>query len=134
MGDPASLQNYPTFNLQHFDFASSLQPSTFLIPFLITFLTIGSLFFLVPNGLSAAFASIPAFITSWAKISDVTAGRLVLSLFAYQPLAFLLAFIAIIRGWMRNIQRIIFLSMWLLVALLLAVFLPRARWVTLPGC
>jgi hypothetical protein len=105
---------------------SRLTPSA-LTAFLITFLTIGSLFFLAPNGLSAAFASIPAFITSWTKASDVTAGRLVLSFFAYQPLAFLLAFIAIIRGWMRNIQRIIFLSVWLLVALLLAVFLPSRQ-------
>lgn len=119
----AILQAFKITQLSIFN----LQPSTFLIPFLITFLTIGSLFFLVPNGLSAAFASIPAFITAWTKTSDVTAGRLVLSLFAYQPLAFLLAFIAIIRGWMRNIQRIIFLSMWLLVALLLAVFLPSRQ-------
>jgi hypothetical protein len=127
----AILQAFKITQLSTFNISTSLnaslQPSTFLIPFLITFLTIGSLFFLAPNGLSAAFASIPAFITSWAKISDVTAGRLVLSLFAYQPLAFLLAFIAIIRGWMRNIQRIIFLSMWLLVALLLAVFLPSRQ-------
>jgi hypothetical protein len=119
----AILQAFKITQLSIFN----LQPSTFLIPFFITFLTIGSLFFLVPNGLSAAFASIPAFITAWTKTSDVTAGRLVLSLFAYQPLAFLLAFIAIIRGWMRNIQRIIFLSMWLLVALLLAVFLPSRQ-------
>lgn len=119
----AILQAFKITQLSTFN----LQPSTFLIPFLITFLTAGSLFLLVPNGLSAAFASIPAFITSWTKTSDVTAGRLVLSLFAYQPLAFLLAFIAIVRGWMRNIQRIIFLSMWLLVALLLAVFLPSRQ-------
>jgi len=119
----AILQAFKITQLSTFNF----QPSTFLIPFLITFLTVGSLFLLVPNGLSAAFASIPAFITFWTKTSDVTAGRLVLSLFAYQPLAFLLAFIAIIRGWMRNIQRIIFLSVWLLVALLLAVFLPARQ-------
>lgn len=119
----AILQAFKITQLSTFNF----QPSTFLIPFLITFLTVGSLFLLIPNGLSAAFASIPAFITSWTKTSDVTAGRLVLSLFAYQPLAFLLAFIAIIRGWMRNIQRIIFLSVWLLVALLLAVFLPARQ-------
>jgi hypothetical protein len=115
------------FRLPSSAFSAFRLPPSALTAFLITFLTIGSLFFLVPNGLSAAFASIPAFITSWTKTSDVTAGRLVLSLFAYQPLAFLLAFIAIIRGWMRNIQRIIFLSVWLLVTLLLAVFLPSRQ-------
>lgn len=95
-----------------------------LIPFLITFLTIGTLFFLVPNGLSAAFASIPAFFDTWTAVSNDTAGKLFLSMLIYQPLAFLLAVIAIIRGWMGNIQRIILLSMGFLVSLLLAVFLP----------
>ncbi|MDP1545231.1 MAG: hypothetical protein Q8L87_04350 [Anaerolineales bacterium] len=112
--------------------------TTFNLPtFFITFLTIGTLFFIAPNGLSAAFASIPAFITTWAKTSDVTAGRLFLSILVYQPLAFLLALIAIIRGWIRNIQRIIFLSVWLLVSLLLAIFLPSRQmgdlaWVLIP--
>jgi hypothetical protein len=105
---------------------SRLSPSV-LIPFFLTFIVAGSLFLLVPNGLSAAFASIPAFIASWTKTSDVTAGRLFLSILAYQPLAFLLALIAVVRGWMRSIQRIIFLSLWLLVSLLLAVFLPSRQ-------
>lgn len=112
--------------LQAFRFPSSvfrLLPSA-LTAFLITFIIAGTLFFLAPNGLSAAFASIPAFITAWTRTSDVSAGRLFLSLLIYQPLAILLAVITIVRGWLGNVQRIILLSLWFLVSLVLAVFLP----------
>ena len=112
---------------------------TFLIPFLLTFITAGTLFFIVPNGLSAALASIPAFIKAWLTASDVSAGRLFLSLLVYQPLAFLLALIAIIRGWANGNFRIIPLSIWLLVSFLLAIFLPSRQigdlaWALIPLC
>ncbi|MDP2777773.1 MAG: hypothetical protein Q8O48_09010 [Anaerolineales bacterium] len=110
-----------------------------LLPFLVTFITAGTLFFIVPNGLSAALASIPAFIKAWLTPSDVSAGRLFLSLLVYQPLAFLLASIALIRGWVNRSFRIIPLSIWLLVSLLLAVFLPSRQisdlaWTLIPLC
>ena len=112
---------------------------TFLIPFLLTFITAGTLFFIVPSGLSAALASIPAFIKAWLTASDVSAGRLFLSLLVYQPLAFLLALIAIIRGWANGNFRIIPLSIWLLVSFLLAIFLPSRQigdlaWALIPLC
>lgn len=111
----------------------------FLIPFLLTFITAGTLFFIVPSGLSAALASIPAFIKTWLTASDVSAGRLFLSLLVYQPLAFLLALIAIIRGWANGNFRIIPLSIWLLVSFLLAIFLPSRQigdlaWALIPLC
>jgi len=112
------------------DSAEELQPSnfklqpSFFIPFIITFLVTGTLFFIAPKGLSAALASIPAYITSWLTPSNVPATRVFFSMFVYQPLAFLLAIIAIIRGWVNGGRRIIFLSIWFLVSLLLVIFLP----------
>ena len=55
------------------------------------------------------------------------------------PLAFLLALIAIIRGWRNGSRRIIPLSIWFLVSLLLAVFLPSRQisdlaWALIPLC
>jgi len=100
---------------------------TFLIPFISTFIIAGTLFFIVPNGLSAALASIPAFISRWASASGFPTGRLLFSLIIYQPLGVLLALIAIIRGWRTGSRRIISLSVWFLVALLLAVFLPSRQ-------
>jgi hypothetical protein len=115
---------------------STFQPAK-LLPFLLTFILAGSLFFIVPNGLSAALGSIPAFFNRWLVISDVPAGRLFLSLIIYQPFLVLLALIALVRGWMNGSQRIIPISIWLLVSLLLAVFLPSRQiadlsWVILP--
>lgn len=112
---------------------------TFLIPFLLTFITAGTLFFIVPSGLSAALASIPAFIKTWLTSSDVPTGRLFLSLLVYQPLAVLLALIAIVRGWANGSFRIIPLSIWLLVSFLLAIFLPSRQiddlaWALIPLC
>ena len=109
----------------------------FLLPFIITFITAGTLFFIVPNGLSAALASIPAFISRWTSASGFPEGRLFFSLIVYQPLGVLLALYAIIRGWMNGSSRIISLSVWFLVALLLAVFIPSRQisdlaWVLIP--
>ncbi len=120
------------------------QPSNFdyrlsTISLVVTFITAGTLFFITPNGLSAALASIPTFINSWLIPSDVSGGRVFLSLLVYQPLAFLLALFAIIRGWVKGSSRIIPLSLWFLVALLLAIFLPSRQvadlaWALIPLC
>jgi hypothetical protein len=98
-----------------------------MISFIATLLTAGTLFFIAPNGLSAALASIPAYIKAWLTDSDVSTGMLFLSLLVYQPLGFLLAIIAIIRGWWAGSSRIIPLSIWFFVALLLAIFIPSRQ-------
>jgi hypothetical protein len=110
----------------------SIQPSTFnfqlsTIPFIATFFVVGTLFFIAPNGISAALASIPAYIKTWLTDSNVPESRLFFSLLIYQPLGFLLAFIAIVRGWRTGSSRIIPLSIWFLVALLLAIFVPSRQ-------
>jgi len=97
------------------------------ISFIATLLTAGTLFFIAPNGLSAALASIPAYIKAWLTDSDVSTGMLFFSLLVYQPLGFLLAIIAIIRGWWAGSSRIIPLSIWFFVALLLAIFIPSRQ-------
>ncbi|MDD2923170.1 MAG: hypothetical protein PHQ36_12865, partial [Anaerolineales bacterium] len=105
--------------------------------FLSTFVIAGTLFFLAPNGLSAALASIPEFISRWRAASDLPPTRLLFSFLIYQPLGILLALIAVARGWRFGGRRIIPLSVWLLVALALAVFLPSRQmsdlvWVLIP--
>ena len=129
----------PTADSQPSALSSSIFNSSILFPFLVTFITFGTLFFIVPNGLSAALASIPAYFNAWLTSSDVSAGRLFLTLLVYQPLALLLAIIAIVRGWTNGSARIIPLSIWLFVSLLLVVFLPFRQisdlvWVLIPLC
>ncbi len=98
-----------------------------LISFIATFLIVGSLFFMVPNGLGAAFTSLPEYIRGWGNSSSTSPSLLLSSLLIYQPLAVFLAVFAIIRGWLRGSRRIIPLSIWLLVTLLLAVFYPSRQ-------
>jgi hypothetical protein len=125
--------NSPTNFLSSFFFPSSsfsLHPSSLRQPpgqaFLLTFLLAGTLFFTVPGGLGAAFSSIPAFIDEWRTTSEITRGMVSLSLLIYQPFAFLLSVIALVRGWTNNLRRMMVLSVWILVSLLLVVF-PPAR-------
>jgi hypothetical protein len=98
-----------------------------LITFTLTFLTIGSLFFLIPNGLSAAFASIPEFVKLWLNKSETSIGLILISLVVYQPLTLILAIFAVVRGSLSNIKKVIFLSLCLLVSLLLVIFLPAKQ-------
>jgi hypothetical protein len=108
-----------------------LHPSSFILPFTATFLIAGSLFFIVPNGLSAALASIPAFFESWLAVAFVPVGRLFFSLLVYQPLGILLGIFAIVRGWQNGSSRIIPLGIWFFVALLLAIFNPSRQFADL---
>ncbi|NOH01194.1 MAG: hypothetical protein HND47_04070 [Chloroflexi bacterium] len=114
----------------------NFRPSTFLL-FIIAFITAGSLFLTVPDGIGAAFASVPAFIGKWLQPSNISQGMVSLSLLVYQPLPLLLGISAIVRGWTKGIRRIILLSLWLFVSFLLVIFLPFRQmgdlaWTLLP--
>lgn len=109
----------------------------YLIPFFLTFISAGTLFLTVPSGFNAAFASIPEFIKSWINPPQTTNIILFVSLLIYQPLAFLLAIFSIIRGLGNNNKKIISLSIWLLVAFLLTIFMRGHQitdlaWVLIP--
>ena len=116
---------------------SSLFAPSNLLTLAFTFLLAGTLFFIVPGGLGAAFSSIPTFVNTWFDFSETTPSMVLISLLVYQPFAVLLALIALIRGWVKGLRRIMFLSIWLLVALLLVIFLPARQiadlaWVLIP--
>jgi hypothetical protein len=84
----------------------------------------GTLFFLSPNGLSAWLSSLPEYLSGWIRPSGMSTGMMLLSLIVYQPLAVILGLAAIVRGWMNGSRRVMRLSVWMLVALLLALFYP----------
>ncbi len=83
-----------------------------------------SLFFLSPNGLSAWLNALPEYLSGWSRPTGVGALRLFLALLIYQPFAVVFAALAIGRGWRRGGGRILRLTLWLFVALALAVFYP----------
>lgn len=115
----------PTSNLQFL--IPNSQFTNYLIPFILTFIAAGTLFLTVPNGLSAAFASLPEFFKSFTGASETTWGMILISIVIYQPLALILAIFAIVRGILNNIQRVAFLTVWMLVAVLLVIFLPARQ-------
>ena len=97
----------------------------------------GTLFFLAPNGLSAWLSALPDYISGWFRSSGISSGMMLFSLLAYEPLAVILAVVAIVRGWLQDGRRIMMLSLWMLVALLLALFYPAHQvsdlaWMLIP--
>ncbi len=92
-----------------------------------TIILAGTLFFVSPNGLSAWLSAIPEYFQGWVQPSGVTAGLLLFSLVAYQPLGLVLAIIISVRGWIQGSRRVMSLSLWMLVALLLALFYPARQ-------
>ena len=95
--------------------------------FLLTLLAASTLLLLAPQGLGAWLASLPEYITGWAAPVAVPSSRLLLALGVYQLLGILFAAIAILRGWRNAGRRVIRLSLWMLVALLLASFYPARQ-------
>lgn len=92
-----------------------------------TILLGGTLFMLSPNGLSAWLSALPDYLGGWARPSGVSIGRLVFALIAYQPFALALGLAAVVRGWWGREIINIRLSLWLLTALLAALFYPARQ-------
>ena len=106
-----------------------------LLAILITLLFGGTLFFLSPNGLSAWLSALPEYLRGWTAPSSMSAGRVLLAFLAYEPLGIFLALLALLRGYRTKSRRILRLSLWLGVALLLAVFYRQTTelvWVIIP--
>ena len=113
----------------------SYQIRPLLLALVVTLILAGTLFFLVPNGLSAWVASLPAFLGSWTASASTTPGRILLTLFVYEPLGLFFGILSLIRGFRTGSRRVIRLSIWLGVALLLAVFYRQPGelvWVIVP--
>lgn len=129
--DPSPVSNSPVTNYQLL--LTEFRPT--LLALLITLLFGGTLFFLSPNGLSAWLSALPEYLRGWTAVSSMTFERVLLTLFAYEPLGIFLAILSLVRGYRTRSRRILQLSVWLAVALLLAVFYRQAAelvWVIIP--
>lgn len=112
---------------------TDLRPA--LLSLLLTLLLGGTLFFLSPNGLSAWLSALPDYLRGWTAPSSMTPARMVLAFLAYEPLGIFLAILSLIRGYRTTSRRILRLSVWLGVALLLAIFYRQTSelvWVIIP--
>ena len=110
-------------------------PRNTLIALLSTLLLGGTLFFTAPNGLSALFNSLPAYLRGWTSASVFSPGRVLFTFLVYEPLGIFLAIFALIRGFRLKSARVARLGLWLGVSLLLAVFYRQTSelaWVIVP--
>jgi hypothetical protein len=108
-----------------------------LTSFLVTLILSSTLFLLASQGLSAWLAALPEYIMGWVLPVSIPSGQLFLALAAYQPLAILLAVVSIVRGCWNGSRRVIRLSLWMLIALLLTLFYPARQpadlaWMLIP--
>ena len=108
---------------------------TSVIAGIATLLLAGTLFFTTPKGLSTLFNSLPAHLSGWVAPSVFTPGRMLITFAAYEPLGIFLAIFALFRGFRIKSGRVIRLSVWLGVSLLVSVFYRQTSelvWVILP--
>ncbi len=93
----------------------------------VTLLGIGTLFLLSPDGLGAAFGSLPAYLGGWAQSADVPPTRLLLTIAVYEPFFVIFALITLVRGIIARDRQVIFLSVWIAVVLVLSLIYPSRQ-------
>ena len=93
----------------------------------ITLLGIGTLFLLSPEGLGAAFSSLPAYLRGWAQSVDVPPTRLLLTIAVYEPFFVIFALITLVRGIIARDRQVIFLAVWIALVLTLSLLYPSRQ-------
>ena len=110
----------PVSSLQSPSSTYELRPG--LLALLFTLVLGGTLFFIVPNGLSAWLSALPMYLKGWVTPPVLKPGHILFTLVVYEALGVFLAILSILRGYRTGNRRVIRLSIWFAVALLLAVF------------
>ena len=102
-----------------------------------TILLVGTGLFLFPQGIGAFADQIPAYFRGWGITAGVPVGRLLVSLFTYQPLALILGSIGVVTAWIKSEPQCKGLSL-LIGSTLIMVFLYPSHqvldliWVIVP--
>ncbi|HEX2981467.1 MAG TPA: hypothetical protein VHO48_14465, partial [Anaerolineaceae bacterium] len=103
----------------------------------LALLVVGTLFFTHPQALSAAGASLPAYLQSWGSRGSLPGTWWLAILVFYAPIPLIFGLWGAVRGWLRGDFVDRWLSFWVLAALLIAVVNPARQpadlaWVILP--
>jgi hypothetical protein len=89
-----------------------------------TFLVVGSLLFLSPKGLPAFVVSFWEFLRGWVISSGVFSRHLAVALPAYELLPLALGIAGAVRGVLKKDTTSLYLGVWALVAVVLALIYP----------
>jgi hypothetical protein len=87
----------------------------------------GSLLFMLPQGLGAAFSALPAYLRGWVSFPDVPFYRLLLALVVYQAFGIIFALVGLVSGRSARSRLASGLGFWLLTALVLALVYPSRQ-------
>jgi hypothetical protein len=104
---------------------------------LATLALVGAGLFLYPKGMGGWAQTLPEYLAGWGAAATIPSGRLLAALIVYQPLALVFGLAAALRGWFQTQPLARALSLWLAVALGLALLYPArqvgdAAWALLP--
>jgi hypothetical protein len=91
------------------------------------FIFVGSLLFLEPRGLGAAFSAIPAYLGGWVAAQQVPLSRVLVAFFVYQPLGIIFGLVGLVYGISGRSRFAAGLGFWLLAALTLALVYPARQ-------
>lgn len=87
-------------------------------------LAVGTLFFILPNGLGAITSVIPSYLHGWVTFSGIRIPGLFANLLIYNPIALIFGLLAIINAWRFKKGFAQWLSLWAGVSFLLAILYP----------
>lgn len=103
---------------------SSQQLWTLLFSAVITILTMGTLFLIVPAGLGSFAAIIPAYLRGWVNFTETGVFNLLANLIIYNPVLILFGLLAVLNVWKYRDTFGQWLSIWAGVSFLLAIIYP----------
>lgn len=92
-----------------------------------TLVVAGTLFLIIPQGLGGLANMLPDYLAGWVSSSGIPALRLPVALLVYQPLVVIFAIISIVRGWLYSNRLAQSLSLWAVIALVLAILYPARQ-------
>ena len=93
-----------------------------------TLLVVGTGFLLVPQGIAALADTLSSYLKGWTKPTDIIMmARIPAALFFYQPLALILGIVGAVRGWLKEDPLSQRLSLWALIAFVLAIAYPARQ-------
>ena len=101
------------------------------------FLVVGTLFFRYPQGLGSVTSIFPAYIEGWINASGMHLSQLPTAMLLYSPIALIFGSVAIVQGVRRQESVSIWLGLWAIVSLIIALIYPGRQvsdlaWVLVP--